>query len=244
MKVLFLPGIKTLTAALALVFLSVIVSTFTFKGSKDEKQWREEMYRPGLTGKLVMIDPGHGGADPGATGGGKAEKDINLAISRYLVRELKRDKVKALLTREEKGGINPAETMSFVEQYRNLLARKAMAVEEQAHIFVSIHANSNRDRSASGGIVYYNAGNPYNRVLAQAIQNELNGLYKLNRTVEQADFTVVTGNQMPAVLVEAGFITNPGDRKRLTDKGFQQDLARAVCRGLVKYAAGLKGGSN
>lgn len=239
MKVIFLPNRKALTAALALAIFLLMMTAL--RGYKDEGRWREEMYRPGLRGKLVMIDPGHGGADPGAMAGGAAEKDINLAISRYLKQELKGDEVKALLTREEKGGINPVETMTYAERYRNLLARKALAAEEQAHVFVSIHTNSNRDSGASGGIVYYNAGNPFNRVLAQAIQEELNVLYKVNRGVEQADFTVVTGNEMPAVLVETGFITNSGDRKRLTEKGFQQEVARAVRRGLVKYAAGLRG---
>lgn len=238
MKVLFFPKKKALHAALALAFFLLLLA-IGFR--KDERDWREEMYRPGLKGKLVMIDPGHGGADPGAMAGGIAEKDINLAVSRYLQQELRQDKVESLLTREERGRLNPSETMTYLERYRNLLARKALAAEKSAHVFISIHTNSNEDRRASGGIVYYNARNQYNRVLAEKIQEELNSLYKTRRTIEKADFTVVSDNEMPAVLVEVGFITSPGDRKRLTEQGFQQAVARAVHRGLVKYAAGLPG---
>lgn len=238
MKVFFVPKHKALFAALALAFFLLLMVNGTRNNVQD---WREEIYRPGLKGKLVMIDPGHGGADPGAMAGGTAEKDINLAISRYLQQELQQEKVAVELTREEQGRLIPAETMTYLERYRNLLARKELAVDERAHVFISIHTNSNEDHRASGGIVYYNAGNPYNRVLAEKIQQELNSLYRGRRTTEQADFTVVSGNEMPAVLVEAGFITNPADRERLTEQNFQQAVARAVFRGLVKYAAGLPG---
>lgn len=239
MKIVFVPKKQALIAVLALAFFLLLLALKTYQD--DEQRWRQEMYRPGLNDKLIMIDPGHGGADPGAIAGGTAEKDINLAISRALQQELREGQVKALLTREEEGGINPAATMTLLERYRNLLTRKALADEARAHIFVSIHTNSNEDRRASGGIVYYHTGNPYNKVLAEMIQEELNGLYKTRRIIEQADFTVVSGNAMPAVLVETGFITNPRDRGRLTDREFQQAIARAIHRGLVKYADKLPG---
>jgi N-acetylmuramoyl-L-alanine amidase len=239
MKIIFVPKKQALITVLAIAFFLLLPALKNYQD--DEQRWRQEMYRPGLEEKLVMIDPGHGGADPGAIAGGTAEKDINLAISRALQQELREGKIEARLTREEQGGINPAATMTLLERYRNLLARKALADEARAHVFVSIHTNSNKDRRASGGIVYYHPGNPYNKVLAEMIQEELNGLYKTRRTIEQADFTVVNGNAMPAVLVETGFITNSGDRRRLTDPEFQQAVARAVHRGLEKYAEKLTG---
>jgi len=240
MRVVMIPRKKVLVAALALAFFLILLAV---RPVKDEKRWREEIYRPGLKGKLVMIDPGHGGADPGAVADGVAEKNINLAVSRALQQELRRGGVKSMLTREEKGRLNPDSVMTFLERYRNLLARKDLALDARAHVFVSIHTNSNEDRRASGGIVYYNPANPYNKILAEMIQEELNGLYKTRRASEQANFTVVSGNELPAALVEVGFITNPGDRKRLKEERFRQDIARAVHRGLLKYSDRLPGNS-
>ena len=238
MKILFIPRSRVLIAAFLLMLfmlLPVVRPTMFYE------RWREEIYRPGLSGKLVMIDPGHGGADPGAVAGGVIEKNINLAVSQALQLELRHNGVKSMLTREEQGGLNPQTRMTFLERYRNLLARKDLAVDERAHVFVSIHTNSNEERRASGGIVYYNPDNPYNNILAESIQEELNKLYQTSRSAEKADFTVISQNGMPAALVETGFITNPADRKKLTDAGFRQAIARAVHRGLIKYAAKLPG---
>lgn len=238
MKVLFIPKRMVQIVVPALVFLLLVLAV---RPAKNEERWLEEIYRPGLAGKLVMIDPGHGGADPGAVAGGVAEKDINLAISRALQQELRQGETESILTRGEKGRLNPDSSMTYAERDRNLVGRKKLAVDNQAHVFVSIHTNSNKDRRAAGGIVYYSADNPFNKVLAEMIQEELNGLYNMKRKVEAANFTVVSNNAMPAVLVEVGFITNPSDRNKLTQSDFRQALAQAVNRGLIKYGAKLPG---
>jgi N-acetylmuramoyl-L-alanine amidase len=171
---------------------------------------------------VVMIDPGHGGADPGAIGiGGLREEDIVLSISQQVASLLEREGIQAILTRADDRGLE-------------LSTRVQLAQRANANYFVSIHANAlNMSRPDVNGVetFYYNSG----RELAQSIQNSIMQSVDMNnRGVKQANFYVLRNTSMPAALVEVGFVTGRDDAAKLSDSGFRTTMAGAIARGIVQ----------
>jgi N-acetylmuramoyl-L-alanine amidase len=171
---------------------------------------------------VVMIDPGHGGADPGAIGiGGLREEDIVLSISQQVASLLEREGIQAILTRADDRGLE-------------LSTRVQLAQRANANYFVSIHANSlNMSRPDVNGVetFYYNSG----RELARSIQNSIMQSVDMNnRGVKQANFYVLRNTSMPAALVEVGFVTGRDDAAKLSDSGFRTTMAGAIARGIVQ----------
>ncbi|MBD1866156.1 N-acetylmuramoyl-L-alanine amidase [Cyanobacteria bacterium FACHB-471] len=171
---------------------------------------------------VVMIDPGHGGADPGAIGiGGLREEDIVLSISQQVASLLEQEGIQAILTRSDDRGLE-------------LSTRVQLAQRANANYFVSIHANSlNMSRPDVNGVetFYHNSG----RELAQSIQNSImQNVDMNNRGVKQANFYVLRNTSMPAALVEVGFVTGRDDAAKLRDAGFRTTMAGAIARGIVQ----------
>lgn len=219
---------------------------------------------------IIAIDAGHGGQDPGAIGkGGRREKDVTLAISRELARQINATPgLKAYLTRDSD---------VFIPLYK----RARLAREADADIFVSIHADAAENRSADGSSVYVlslkgassqrarwladkenaadliggvkvaQASNTLNSVLLDLTQSGnmrasedaasqvLAGLQRVGnihkRDIERANFAVLRTADMPSMLVETAFISNPAEEQRLGDPVFQRKLATAVLDGINTY---------
>jgi len=180
----------------------------------------------------VCIDPGHGGNDPGAIGPtGLKEKDINLAVALKVGEKLKVNGLEVFFTRAND---NPGFPQ---DQQQNLAKRVSIANMAKVDLFVSVHCNSAENQQANGIETYcYKLG--YNgEKLARAIQDEMikaAGLY--NRGVKTADFYVIKYTQMPAVLVEMAFISNPAEEKLLAVTDFQEKAATAIAKGICRYA--------
>lgn len=172
--------------------------------------------------KIIVIDPGHGGKDPGATTKiGVYEKDIALAVALKVGALLKDDEV--VYTRTE-------------DVYVGLSERALIANQAQAGLFVSIHCNSVDDESAHGMEVYHHThASEAAKRAARAIYDKLLPASGLRgRGVKSKDLAVLRETKMPAVLVELGFISNPGDRAKLTDFTWQDDAALAIAEGIVE----------
>ncbi len=172
---------------------------------------------------VVVIDPGHGGRDPGAVGiGNLQEAPIALAISQQVATLLQQQGIQAVLTRS-----------SDVEV--ELEPRVQMAEQIRANLFVSIHANSmGMERPDVNGIetYYYSNG----EALASVIQNSIvSSLDMRDRGVKQARFYVLRHTSMPAVLVETGYVTGEEDAPRLADASFRNQMAIAIARGILQY---------
>ncbi|NJO75052.1 MAG: N-acetylmuramoyl-L-alanine amidase [Leptolyngbyaceae cyanobacterium RM1_406_9] len=171
---------------------------------------------------VVVIDPGHGGRDPGAIGiGGLREKDVVLSISRQVADLLEREGIQVVMTRAD-------------DRALELSTRVQMAQRANANYFVSIHANAlNMSRPDVNGVetFYHRSG----RELAQSIQNSIMQSVNMNnRGVKQANFYVLRNTSMPSVLVEVGFVTGRDDAAKLRDAGFQTTMAGAIARGIVQ----------
>ena len=171
----------------------------------------------------ICIDPGHGGKDSGAVGNGLQENDIVLSIAKMLKSMLIEKGFKICMTREDD---------TFVElKDRCIIANKA-----KADIFVSIHCNSAENKSAYGFEIYHTQGSIQGQKLSADIKlsiNENKEIIRKDRGIKTANFTVITGTNMPAVLVETAFISNIEDSKILKTK--QSEFARAICKGICTY---------
>lgn len=183
----------------------------------------EELPRPDSR-RTVVIDPGHGGIDPGAIGiGGLREVDVLWPISMEVRSILERQGVRVVLTRT---------TDRTVE----LEPRVQIANNANADVFVSIHANAiSMQRPDVNGVETFFAS-PSGQVLAQTIQNsivEMTGMR--DRGAKSARFYVIRNTTMPAALVEVGFVTGAEDAPRLRDPQFRSLMARAIARGILQY---------
>lgn len=179
---------------------------------------------PAQNGRVVVvIDPGHGGSDPGAIGiGGVYEKDIVLDISRKVSAELSRQGIQVIMTRQ-----NDVEL--------GLGARVQTAQRANAAVFVSIHANAMpAGRSDVNGLETYYFSNGLD--LARSIHSSILQMTGMpDRRVRQARFYVLRNTTMPSVLVETGFLTGASDIRRLTDENFRSQMARAIAQGIMQY---------
>jgi N-acetylmuramoyl-L-alanine amidase len=178
---------------------------------------------------LICVDPGHGGSDPGATGvSGAKEKDVNLAMSLLLAEDLRNAGLKVIMTRTD-------------DSLPALHDRPVFANTAAANLFVSVHNNAMPDDSGANGTetYYWGDSDGYSEeayMLAAAIQNNLvDGLGSLDRGVKTAKYVVLAETEMPAALVEVGFMTNRVEEAKLVTTGYQQAAARAIAAGVLEY---------
>lgn len=174
---------------------------------------------------VVVIDPGHGGRDPGAIGiGGIRETDIVLDISTQVTRLLQAQGVQVVMTRQD-------------DREVDLAPRVAIAQRSRATVFVSIHANAlSLSRPDVNGIetYYFTAAS---LPLAQAIQSRMIQFFPdmRNRGVKQARFYVIRQTTMPSSLVEVGFVTGAEDAPRLADPTFRAQMSQAIAAGILDF---------
>lgn len=171
--------------------------------------------------KIICIDAGHGGKDPGAESGGVQEKDIALTVALKVGARLKDCEV--IYTRTE-------------DVYVGLAERALIANQAKAGLFVSVHCNSALNTSANGVEVYvHTSRSAVSTRAARAIYDRLLPASGLRgRGVKPQDFAVLRETAMPAVLVELGFISNPDDRAKLINFAWQDDAARAIADGIIE----------
>lgn len=243
---------------------SIIDDKVTFKDIIPSEKEKSQ------TAKLIVLDAGHGGEDPGAIGpNGTKEKDINLAITLALKKLFDKDKnYKVIMTRNN-------------DTFIPLAERTNIANENKADLFISIHNNANFKKEISGFEIYFLSEyasdseaastailensvvslenkpkgdkemlqnmlwsmvvNEYineSSELSSFVSCEATGRLKIpNKGIKQANFFVLRGTQMPAVLVEGAYLSNYSDEAKLNTKNFQLSIADAIYEGVKKYYA-------
>lgn len=175
--------------------------------------------------KLVVIDAGHGGHDPGASYGGLYEKDVNLATSLAVRKKLENLGFKVYMTRER-------------DNYVQLYDRAAIANQLKADLFVSVHANAAGSTKARGIETLYAPDNSRNNLaFAKVIQDHMikaTGNYNRG-VVSRPELVVIRETDMDAVLVEIGFLTNTSDHEKLSTDLYINAVADGIVNGIVKY---------
>ena len=174
--------------------------------------------------KILVLDAGHGGIDPGASKNGINEKDLNFTILNTYAKDLfDASDIKVYFTRETDVKID-------------LYERAAFASEVGADMFISLHMNANNSGSVNGTEVYYSTDNNaasetgFNSYqLAKALVNNLSiSMNTKNRGVSKAEFVVVKYNTVPAVLIELGFMTNATELSKLKNTTYQKKAAETI----------------
>jgi len=183
-------------------------------------------YLPGgsLNNITIIIDPGHGGKDPGAgehTLSSVPEKTINLAIAKELQIRLKAKGAKVIMSRTG-------------DKFVDLDVRAEMAEQYRADLLVSVHADSNPNRYISGATIYVARGCSYkSSKTARNIQASFTNSNIKCRGVRNQDFRVLAKHSRPAVLVECGFMTNEYEAKMLNSTWYRNKLAAAIANGIA-----------
>ncbi|SDZ08831.1 N-acetylmuramoyl-L-alanine amidase [Proteiniborus ethanoligenes] len=182
--------------------------------------------------KLIVIDAGHGGKDPGTTGpiSKVKEKDLNLKVALKLDRKLRELGFRTILTRDK-------------DEWIDLYERADIANRNDADAFVSIHFNSNKDKEIAGIQTYYcpafssemkeGDNYPFAKAIHDAMLSGLNS--KDKDIIKKPEFVVVRETKMVAVLLELGFVTNPAEEQLLITDAYHEKAAQAIANGIVKY---------
>ncbi len=190
-----------------------------------------------LSGKIIVVDAGHGGIDPGANRPDVLEKDINLNIALQVRETLRQQGAKVIMTRDtdtELSGLCDNEKVRG-RYRRDLNARLEMVEESDADLFVSIHANTSSKPQKRGAECYYYSKSVEGKRLAEALEQQLQTITNTTQEAASPPFFVLRRNKVPAVLIEVGYITNAEERDLLQSPEYQRRLAEAIAAGICDY---------
>ena len=192
----------------------------------------------------VVIDPGHGGRDGGAVGeDGTLEKELNLAVALKLKAVLESADIRVIMTRET--DIELASPDSSHKKADDLKARLQLARDQQNAIFISIHMNKFPVEKYRGLQVYYSENNPESLTLAQTVQDTVQDSLQntSDRKVKPAGDSIylMKNLEIPAILVECGFLSNEAERELLKDEDYQKKLALCFSAALLTYISSENG---
>lgn len=186
---------------------------------------------PMLDAKIVL-DAGHGGWDPGKTGtGGKNEKELNLSVVEKLAEYLEQGGAEVILTRSSDDALGDGKRTDMAE-------RKRIVNESDADILISIHQNAFPSAKAKGAQVFYHNSSGNGKVLAECVQESLRSRVdgsNHRQAKENTDYYILRTTEVPAVIVECGFLSNYEEEKLLNDEAYQEKLAWAIYCGVLDY---------
>ncbi len=197
-----------------------------------------------LGGMKILIDPGHGGLDGGASVGEVVERDITLSIAHELKKRLEKKGAMVVMTREKEGDAiaehAPSDKFGTIRQRKmaDLKLRESIAIDEEPDIFLSVHVNAIPEQRWRGSQVFYHAeGHPGGELLAKSIQ----GSFVTNLQNTEREAMAIKGVYllkkvpMPSVLIETGFISNPEERALLMDPAYRGKVADAIVEGIIQF---------
>ena len=221
-----------------------IVGLFLLSGGKIEQEREpttEQDAPPAPELPVVVIDAGHGGEDGGAVGvTGLVEKELNLDIAKRLAALLEADGYRVVMTRTEDVLLYDRNVdFQGRKKVLDLAARQAIGDAHADGVFISIHANTFSQSQYHGLQIWYGAKNAQSACLAEQIRSEVVRTLQPDnhRLSKQAGSNIylMYHLQMPCVLVECGFLSNPTECAALEDAAYRQELALALYRGIVAY---------
>ncbi|NFM26886.1 N-acetylmuramoyl-L-alanine amidase CwlD [Clostridium botulinum] len=224
---------KKLVLATLIIFISLgfIIRIHVFSNSNSVREK-----------KIILIDPGQVGMDGGAIAkDGTLEKDINLEISKILNENLKKEGYKVVMTREDDSGLYSEDKGKTVRQKKieDLNKRCELKRTSKCDMFISIHLNMFEQSQYYGAQVWY-SNNEDSKRLANILQNNLREeLDENNKRKEKAaknSYKILRNNdEMPAVIVECGFLSNSMELEKLKSKDYQEKISKAVVRSVGDY---------
>lgn len=221
--------ISVLTVAIGF-FIYLIQEHFLEQGAWDA--WSLP-----LTGRIIYIDPGHGGVDGGAKNGEAVEKDIALSISKRLRDYLQQQGALVLMTREDDVDLAEEDTRGLSRRKTEDLKQRVEVINDsEAEYFVSIHLNSIPSSRWYGAQTFYHEKYIENKIAAEMIQEELVENLDTNRVAKPISHVYLLKQaKKPGALVEVGFLSNPNERDNLLSEKYQEKVAASIYEGIMRY---------
>lgn len=215
--------------------LTVLFFVLQYDFSEDNtwKSWNLP-----LSGKVILIDPGHGGPDGGAGDEGALEKDIALKISLKMKDFLEGQGALVLMTREEDKDLANKSTRGYSKRKTEDLKKRLEFINKsEADFFISVHLNSIPSPRWSGAQTFYAPHHKENARAAKFIQDEFKK--NLQNTTREAkpinNVYIIKHAKRPGVLVEVGFLSNPAEKANLKKDSYQDKLAESIYLGVLRY---------
>ncbi|AEV17487.1 N-acetylmuramoyl-L-alanine amidase CwlD [Geobacillus sp. G4] len=224
---------KWLVAFAAVALMSTLLFPSLFSDLTSTKPWNLP-----LSGRIIVLDPGHGGPDGGAVGGEAVEKDIALNVAKKLRDYLQQQGALVLMTRETDRDLASPSTRGYSRRKtEDLLERTAFVNRSNADLFISIHLNAIPSPRWRGAQTFYYGSFIENERLARFIQAELRrNLENTHRLAKMIDTVYLLKHaKIPGALVEVGFLSNPDERELLVSDGYQTKLAASIYKGVLRY---------
>ncbi len=214
---------------LLLIFVVAALAAHPLYAWAEKKQMDKDAQY--IKGKIIAVDAGHGGRDPGAVGySGSLEKDINLQLAKKLAAVLRKNGATVVMTREKD------ESYGAVKR-EDLDVRAKIVTDGKADIFLSLQCNALKEEKWHGAQVFYFPGSVLGEQLASSVQQSLvDELRNSDRkALSHKDVYILRALPIPAVVVEAGFLSNPEEEALLMDEAYQDRVVLGIYRGLLDY---------
>lgn len=183
--------------------------------------------------KVIVVDAGHGGRDPGTRYGNTLEKDLNLEIAKVLEKELLKQGAIVYMTRDEDEDLS--KTSDYRKKRADLRRRVNFIEEKESDLYLSIHLNWYKDYYYGGAEILYNNINKNNKVLATNLKESLINNNIKTRDLKTTNLYMYRNTNVVGVLVECGFLSNKNDRYLLKTKWYQEKFSKALVEGVIKY---------
>ncbi|GAV23858.1 N-acetylmuramoyl-L-alanine amidase CwlD [Carboxydothermus pertinax] len=188
--------------------------------------------------RIIVLDPGHGGQDPGCKGQqGAVEKKITLDIARRVAAKLEMAGAQVYLTRSGDYDLaDPAIKGNSVRKKQDLARRIQIAEDRKAEILISIHANSFPERKYRGAQTFYQKSDVKGKLLAELLQESFKTiLANTNRVAQAGDYFINRNSRMASVIAEVGFLSNPEEEKLLLNPEYREKVSLAIYFAVLRY---------
>jgi len=223
---------------LVLLYVIGLMSLFIILQYDFEEDDAWKMQSLPLSGKIIVLDPGHGGPDPGAVQGEAIEKDISLSVSIMLRDYLQQQGALVLMTRETDIDLADEDLKGYSRRkVQDLKRRVDLINHSEADFFASIHLNAIPSPKWKGAQTFYSGHYKESKRGAKFIQEELRrNLENTNREAKTSEsIYLLKKSEIPGVLVEIGFLSNPTEREMLRQEDYQEQVAASIYQGIMRY---------
>lgn len=210
-----------------LVFLILILFSLSITNADTKKE------NLSLLQKVITIDPGHGGRDPGTRYGKILEKNLNLEISKELRKQLEKAGAIVFMTRTKDDDLS--NKFDYRKKRSDLYRRIKFIENNRSDIYLSIHLNWYNDYYYGGVEILYNDINSQNKKLSKIITNEFIKSKIKTRKITTTNLYIYRNTKIPGVLIECGFLSNKNDRYLLQTKAYQKKISKIITKGVIKY---------
>lgn len=226
---------KKFYAFLYILGLSTLFFVLQYDFNNDETS---ESWNLPLTGKIIILDPGHGIPDRGADRDGTFESDITLSIALKLRDYLQGQGALVLLTREDEYDLAPKDLKGYSKRKSVDLKKRVELINTTgAELFISIHLNATTDTVSRGAVTFYTNKEEESKRMAHFTQDELSRVLENTKREEKVlnNIYILKKAEIPGVLVEAGFLSNKSERNLLIKDDYQDKVAFSIYNGTLRY---------